>query len=123
MSKYGDAEACYFNCAIADGDHAVVSRFSTDSEEGPPTLYYLTRQLYEKAAGADSATADHPPVIVSSERLTADDAWNVIPPNSLVLLARNQAPQIRSIAELAARAGHHVTRRIRLAAHGCWTAN
>lgn len=124
VSKHGDSEACYFNCAVADGNHAVVSRFATDNEEGPPTLYYYTGQLYARAAGADeAASADTAPVIVSSERLTPDAAWNVIPPNSLVLLARDRTPEVRSIATLAARAGHHVTRRIRLSAHGCWTAN
>jgi predicted glutamine amidotransferase len=124
VSQHGASEACYFNCAIADGDHAVISRFSTDTDEGPPTLYYFTGQLFEQAESDENAQpVASTPIIVSSERLTMDEAWNVIPPNSLVLLSRDRAPEFRSIAELAERAGHHVTRGIRMSADGCWTAN
>ena len=94
---HGGGESCYLNCALADGDHAVVSRF-TDSVEYPPeSLYYFTGDLYPRAEidETDESGTDPKAVIVSSERLTDDPEWQIIPPNHMVVMRRNQPPELR----------------------------
>ena len=101
VSRSGDGEPSHLNCAIADGTHAVVSRFANDPQEGPPTLYYYVGQLYDKAAPEPGADEAAKPIIVSSERLTAGVGWEVIPPNHMILLRRHAAPELRPLAHLA----------------------
>ena len=101
VARHGDGAPSHLNCAIADGSHAVVSRFANDPDEGPPTLYYYLGQLYPNIdAGADT-TPTSESMIVSSERLTASIGWEVIPPNHLILLSRDKPPELRPLARLA----------------------
>ncbi|MBI2970751.1 MAG: class II glutamine amidotransferase [Gammaproteobacteria bacterium] len=93
VARHGGGEASYLNCAVADGDCAVVSRFTDDHAEDPESLYYFTGQLYPCAE--EDGRKGEMPVIVSSERLTGDPGWEAIPPNHVVLLRRDQAPEVR----------------------------
>jgi ergothioneine biosynthesis protein EgtC len=101
VSRHGTGEPCHLNCAISDGTHAVVSRFANDPDEGPPTLYYYLGQLYESTVENPESGAADQTVIVSSERLTTAVGWEVIPPNHLILLGRDQTPELRPLAHLA----------------------
>ena len=94
---YGGGESSYLNCALSDGDHAVVSRFTDSPEHPPESLYYFTGDLYPVAEVEETreSGAYGSPVIVSSERLTDDPAWQAIPPNQMVILRRNQSPELR----------------------------
>jgi predicted glutamine amidotransferase len=94
----GDATPSYLNCAIADGDCGVVSRYTDAEDEAPETLYYFHGALYPAIDEALEREAATHPVIVSSERLTADPGWVPIPPNYLVILRRGRAPELRAIA-------------------------
>ncbi len=97
VAAHGGNEPCHLNCAISDGNEAVISRFTNDPDEAPPSLYYFPGQLYPDASAARSRT-ESSAVIVSSERLTEDPGWRAIAPNHLVLLGRGRDPELRSLA-------------------------
>ena len=71
VHEAGSDNASYLNVAIADGDRAVISRFTDDADGVPESLYYFTGELYPVLQAEQRTNAGHP-VIVSSERLTAD---------------------------------------------------
>jgi glutamine amidotransferase len=99
VAQYGGAEPSYLNCALSDGENAVVSRF-TDSKEYPPeSLYYFVGDLYPKAEIDETKEpgADTPALIVSSERLTDDPDWHKIPDNHMVILRRRLQPELRMV--------------------------
>jgi predicted glutamine amidotransferase len=101
VARYGGGEPSYLNCALADGENAVVSRF-TDSREHPPeSLYYFVGDLYPRAEIEETVEkgADTPALIVSSERLTPGPEWQKIPDNHMVVLRRNQPPDVRRCLE------------------------
>ena len=97
VNKHGGGEPNYLNVAISDGENAVVSRYTNDSEFLPETLYYYQDHLYDSCEqdqkGAES-------VVVSSERLTIDDKWQPVPPNHLIILSRGKAPVLVPCGEL-----------------------
>ena len=99
VAAHGDGVPSYMNCALSDGEHAVVSRYADDPNDSPESLYYFHGTLYPATADAeqrDPSQARHP-VIVSSERLTADSGWTSIPDNHMVLVRRGHAPQLRAL--------------------------
>jgi glutamine amidotransferase len=88
----GAGSASYLNIAVSDGDHAVASRF-TDADDGvPESLYYFTGQLYPDV-GPKARRKGTQAVTVSSERLTPDEGWAEVPPNQIIVLRRDRAPQ------------------------------
>lgn len=102
VARHGENAPCHLNCAVSDGTRAVVSRFANDPSEGPPSLYYYTGQLYATASADPAAGSNASSLIVSSERLTTTAGWEVVPPNHMILLDREQAfPELRSLAHLA----------------------
>ncbi|MBK6659201.1 MAG: class II glutamine amidotransferase [Proteobacteria bacterium] len=99
VAEHGDGAPSYMNCALSDGENAVVSRYTDDSSDSPESLYYFHGALYPaivEAAQHDKQLGRHP-VIVSSERLTDDDAWTAIPDNTMVVVRRGHGPQLRAI--------------------------
>ena len=93
MQSEGEGSDSYLNIAISDGEHAVVSRF-TDADDGAPeTLYYFTGQLYPDV-GPTAKRKGTQAVTVSSERLTADAGWIEVPPNQIMILRRDRAPEL-----------------------------
>ena len=80
------------NIAISDGEHAVVSRFTDAADGVPESLYYFPGQLY-RDVGPKAKRKGTEPVIVSSERLTADEGWAEVPANQIIILRRDRAPQ------------------------------
>jgi len=102
VAEHGDGEPSWLNCALSDGEHAVVSRFTSAGDDSPESLYYFHGALYPAIAAAtreahDDAHGRHP-VIVSSERLTEDAGWQPIPVNYLMLVSRGRVPELRAIA-------------------------
>jgi len=97
VRRFGEAAPCYLNAALADGDRAAVSRFSDDPEGWADSLYYLPQQLYRDAGTAGPGRRRHERsdcVVVSSERLTAEDPWVEIPNRHLLVLERGAAPRL-----------------------------
>lgn len=93
VAKHGGKEPSYLNCALSDGQNAVVSRFTDDPHEAPETLYYYCGSgIYPSVDGRASKT-----VLVSSERLTQDPAWRVIPANHMVIVRAGRDPELAAI--------------------------
>jgi glutamine amidotransferase len=94
----------YLNVAIADGERAVVSRF-TDADDGvPESLYYFTGELYPTVRAkrrADSRRAGSA-VTVSSERLTDDPGWTAVPAGQIIILRRDRGPEFVDARALVA---------------------
>ena len=93
VRAHGGGAANFLNVALSDGNHAVVSRFSDASDEAPESLYYARGSL----GGSFAVTEDDPadaPLLVSSERLTDDDAWHEVPPNHMIVASRGCPPSI-----------------------------
>jgi glutamine amidotransferase len=88
----GGGNDSYLNIAISDGEHAVVSRFTDAADGVPESLYYFTGELYPDV-GPKARRKGTQAVTVSSERLTADAGWAEVPPNQIIVLRRNRAPQ------------------------------
>jgi predicted glutamine amidotransferase len=92
VRSVGEGSDSYLNIAISDGEQAVVSRF-TDADDGvPESLYYFTGQLYPDV-GPRAKRKGTQAVTVSSERLTADGGWAEVPPNRIIILRRDRAPE------------------------------
>jgi ergothioneine biosynthesis protein EgtC len=94
VARHGGGEPSFLNVALSDGVSAVISRYCNDPQSPPESLYCYEGQVYAslgREAGAGGST------LVSSERLTDDPAWQAVPPNHLVLLARGQAPRFQAL--------------------------
>jgi glutamine amidotransferase len=92
VDKHGNGEPSYLNCALSDGRNAVVSRFSNDPKDTPESLYYYSGAIYPSLDGRVARS-----VLVSSERLTADEAWREIPPNHMVIVREGRDPELAAI--------------------------
>ena len=108
----GSGSASYLNVAIADGDCAVVSRFTDDADGMPESLHYFMGELYPAVRSkrrTDGPRGGHP-VIVSSERLTAHAGWNEVPAGQIIILRRDHEPEFIDARTGAPRAAPGVAR-------------
>ena len=80
----------YMNFAVTNGHCSLFTRFSDNSENPPPTLYYL--QLEE---GADKTSEKV--LIVASEPLTEDDAWQEVIAGQVLVVEKGKTMGIRNI--------------------------
>jgi predicted glutamine amidotransferase len=101
VREAGSGGFSYLNVAIADGDHAVVSRFTDDPEAAPESLYWFSGSLYPELPDQTAAVMHHA-VTVSSERLTADPGWAEVPSGQIIVLRRDLAPQLMPVLAPAA---------------------
>jgi predicted glutamine amidotransferase len=91
----------YLNMAVSDGEHAVISRFTTDAPENAESLHVHTGKVYRCHDGVclmEEPTDGHGAIIVSSERLSDDPGWETIPANHLVVVRSDRNVQISPIA-------------------------
>ena len=91
VRRAGAGSSSYLNVALADGEHAVISRFTDDVSCAPESLYYFSGALYPDLE--EREPRDCHPVTVSSERLTADPGWEEVPAGRIIILRRDQDPQ------------------------------
>jgi ergothioneine biosynthesis protein EgtC len=103
VSTYGDGAPSYLNLAVSDGRHAVASRFSSEPEDAPESLYLFRGELYAPAAASTSGSQES--FVVSSERLTPDPGWQEVPPNHLVLIGPDEPPRVVPCSPEPLRAG------------------
>jgi len=99
VKTHGNGEESKLNVAVSDGRHAVISRY-IGGDTDPPSLYYIQRELYEPAAKDSPGRRRYErsgSVVVSSERLTEDPDWTVVPPNHLVALSREAPARLFSL--------------------------
>ncbi len=91
----------FLNVAVADGDRAVVCRFTDHPERAPESLYSIQRDLYRPAWHGSPGRRRYersPSVVVASERFTDDPAWSPVPPSHLLALERHRAPVVWRMA-------------------------
>jgi predicted glutamine amidotransferase len=88
------------NLAVADGQRAVVSRFTTGDVE-PPSLYYRAGDEYICENGSCRMVDfdGHPSsLIVASEPLTQDEeGWILIPRNHMLLIEEDFTVRLQAI--------------------------
>lgn len=85
----GIDEPSYLNIAISNGYAAAACRVTTDDPEHAESLYMHSGRRYVCEAGACRMVmpeAGRGAVIISSERLSDDPGWSMIPANHLVLV-------------------------------------
>ncbi len=91
----------YLNVAVTDGHAAAALRFTTDKAENAASLYIHTGRRYECDGGVCrmiEPEAGKGAVIVSSEPLSADGGWQMIPPNHIVVIGEDRTADIRPAA-------------------------
>lgn len=98
-----ESESSFLNVAVADGLRAAVTRYTDDPKEDAESLFVHGGELYEPmrrrfGPGRDEDEADEA-VLVSSERLTDDPAWAVVPPNHVVVVDRRRPPRLFPLDE------------------------
>lgn len=83
---------CELNIVVTDGNVAVVSRFSSEGVK-PVSLYVHAGHEYRCHEGVVNLyPANDAAVLVASEPLTADNSWQKVPQNHLLLI--NEKRQI-----------------------------
>lgn len=85
--KYAGDEPSYLNFALSDGETAVACRFRDQVDGDGESLFTHTGRLYQCHEGQCrmiSPDDGHGCVLVSSEPLSDDPGWQVVPANSLV---------------------------------------
>jgi len=87
MKTHAPDEKCYLNVALADGQHAVVCRFTTNDPEYAESLYLNQGRRYVCEEGICRMV--HPEdgrgaVLVSSEPLSDEPGWTEIPVNTMI---------------------------------------
>ena len=94
QTQAGNTDSSSLNFAITDGQSILVSRYATNSEVEPPTLYISSGEQLEIRDGKYRMTASkHRPnaIIIASEPLTADRTdWKKVAKNHLVLVTPEQ---------------------------------
>ena len=98
---HANGAASKLNVAVSDGREAVISRYMEGGSD-PPTLYYIQRELYEPAANDSPGRRPYErsgSVVVSSERLTDDPEWTMVPANHLVALSREAPNRLFSLEQ------------------------
>lgn len=100
MVEYGITEPAYLNMVATNGLFLVGTRFCTDPEEEPLTLYHSEGSRYVVEDGITRMEApadDDQAVLVVSEKLTDDPNWTMIPPNHFVIVEQSLNVRIRPI--------------------------
>lgn len=90
----------YLNLAVADGERAIVCRYTNGAESTAPSLHLHTGKTYVCRDGvcemADAGAGGHA-VIVASEPLSEDPGWSVVPPNHMVVVGADRAVDVRPL--------------------------
>jgi predicted glutamine amidotransferase len=102
VHRHADGQPSFLNIAVSDGVHAAACRFSDHTDVPAESLYFYRGELYEPAGRqfVDHRQGDEGDAyLVSSERLTEDSRWAVVPPNHMVVLSRHAPPRVLPMSE------------------------
>lgn len=94
----GLEERSYINTAVTDGERCVVLRYTTDAPEHADSLYLNTGKKYVCEDGICHMLKPEDgqeTVIVSSERLSEDAGWSLIPVNHFVAINCDRRATVR----------------------------
>ena len=100
MNECGIQDPGYFNMALTNGSFIVATRYCTDPNEEPLTLYHSEGSRYVVEDGQTRLEApvdDDQAVLVVSEKLTDDSNWTMIPPNHFVIVEPTLNVRVKSI--------------------------
>lgn len=98
--EHGQGAPSYLNLALSDGDSAVACRFTTEDGYDGESLYVHTGRVYVCQGGVCKMLAPDRGrgcVLVSSEPLSQDPGWDLVPRNSMVLVAKDGTTSIRPL--------------------------
>lgn len=88
--KYGMPGNSYFNICLTDGKRILASRYASDPDYIPESLYYATGSRFVGQNGQyhiakDDDSTNH--VLISSEKLNGYKAeWKIVPSNHMLLV-------------------------------------
>ncbi len=100
MAKHDIKEEAYLNMVVTDGNFLVGTRYVTNPNEDPLTLYHSEGGRYVVEDGVTHMMApedDDQAVLVVSEKLTEDAHWTMIPKNHFVIVEPSLNVRIRPI--------------------------
>lgn len=98
--QHGNGAPSYLNLALSDGECAVACRFTTEHDYDGESLWVHTGRLYVCAGGVCKMLAPERGrgcVLVSSEPLSQDPGWDMLPRNSMVLITKDGTTSTRPI--------------------------
>ena len=102
MSDYSIKEPAYLNMVFTNGQFLVATRYVSDPNEEPLTMYHSEGGRYVVEDGNTRLEApkdDDNAVLVVSEKLTDDKDWTMLPPNHLVIVESTLNVRIRPIKD------------------------
>ncbi len=102
MSDYSIKEPAYLNMVFTNGQFLVATRYVSDPNEEPLTMYHSEGGRYVVEDGNTRLEApkdDDNAVLVVSEKLTDDKDWTMLPPNHLVIVESSLNVRIRPIKD------------------------
>jgi len=100
MAEEGITEAGYLNMALTNGLFIVATRYCTDPNEEPLTLYHSEGSRYVVENGITRMVApedDDHAVLIVSEKLTDDANWTMIPKNHFVIVEQSLNVRVKPI--------------------------
>lgn len=100
MAKYDIREEAYLNMVVTNGQFIVGTRYVTNPNEEPLTLYHSEGGRYVVEDGVTHMMApedDDQAVLVVSEKLTEDAHWTMIPKNHFVIVEPTYNVRVRAI--------------------------
>lgn len=90
LDEHGITSSTFLNVVITDGDTILTTRYTTDPELTPHTLYHSEGSKFECIDGVCRMTrtdSEEHAVLVVSERLTdVKEDWHLVPANHLVTI-------------------------------------
>lgn len=98
--RRGTSEPSYINVAFSDGGAAVACRFTTETDYDGESLWVHTGRVYVCSGGVCrmlSPDRGRGCVLVSSEPLSEDPGWDMLPRNSLVLIHEDGTTAARAL--------------------------
>lgn len=100
MLDAGIKEAAYLNMCVTNGLFIVATRWCSDPNEEPLTMYHSEGSRYVVEDGVTRLEApedDDHAVLVVSEKLSDGPEWTLIPKNHMVMVEQNLNVRIRPI--------------------------
>jgi predicted glutamine amidotransferase len=102
MNEYDIDEPAYLNMIFTDGNFVVGTRYVSNKNEEPLTLYHSEGSRYVVEDGVTRLEApqdDDQAVLVVSEKLSDSKDWTMIPANHFVIVESNLNVRVRPIKD------------------------
>jgi predicted glutamine amidotransferase len=100
MAEHGIKEEAYLNMVFTNGLFLVGTRYCTNPNEEPLTLYHSEGSRYVVEDGVTRMEApqdDDQAVLIVSEKLSDDPSWTMIPANHFVIVEQSLNVRIKPI--------------------------